>query len=466
MAGGTLFRLFPQWAQGYAEPELVELAAAPGSIGPGPSDSRMYVAHAVDKREPYDPPAWLPPYRGALLPPAQPDGAGNFDHIPFGTPEFLSAHLYGVTQLVLEIWEDYLGQPVRWWHADVLPRLELQPVVYWANAQSGFGFLEAGLRWTRFGQALPLCLSFDVVAHEVGHAILFSTMGVPESGAVGGTFLAFHEAFADLISTLSVLHFPSVVMRLLAQTSGNLYELNLVSRLGELSDVEQVRVVDNTVRLRDLQGLRLLEDGTWRDPLNLGRNAHVLAAPLTGAVWDILVELFQEGLVAEGIIPPDRDTRSWTPAAVTAAMAPLRHASAEALARFEGVFRHCLHRARDRVGLAMAQTILRLDPETLSFGQVAALLIEALAEPGATPRIAMGALLDIFDERDIDPRPFLAGASAGMALSAPLPPMSRAAWAGPGAALPHRSWARPCGCHGDIIATRRMMPHGSRASAG
>ena len=26
MAGGTLFRLFPQWAQGYAEPELVELA--------------------------------------------------------------------------------------------------------------------------------------------------------------------------------------------------------------------------------------------------------------------------------------------------------------------------------------------------------------------------------------------------------------------------------------------------------
>ncbi|MDT8262907.1 hypothetical protein RQ832_06575, partial [Roseomonas sp. DSM 102946] len=182
--------------------------------------------------------------------------------------------------------------------------------------------------------------------------------------------------------------------------------------------------------------------------------------------WDILVELFQEGLVAEGIIPPDRDTRSWTPAAVTAAMAPLRHASAEALARFEGVFRHCLHRARDRVGLAMAQTILRLDPETLSFGQVAALLIEALAEPGATPRIAMGALLDIFDERDIDPRPFLAGASAGMALSAPLPPMSRAAWAGPGASLPHRSWARPCGCHGDIIATRRMMPHGSRASAG
>ena len=64
MAGGTLFRLFPQWAQGYAEPELVELAAAPGSIGPGPSDARMYVAHAVDKREPYDPPVWLPPYRG------------------------------------------------------------------------------------------------------------------------------------------------------------------------------------------------------------------------------------------------------------------------------------------------------------------------------------------------------------------------------------------------------------------
>ena len=48
---GTKFKLFPQapWLQGYAEPEIVRVSAPAGSLGPGPSDGRMYVIDPVDK---------------------------------------------------------------------------------------------------------------------------------------------------------------------------------------------------------------------------------------------------------------------------------------------------------------------------------------------------------------------------------------------------------------------------------
>ena len=52
--------------------------------------------------------------------------------------------MFGVVRRVLDIWEDYLGHEVRWHFADLLPRLELIPLVEWDNAQSGFGFIETG----------------------------------------------------------------------------------------------------------------------------------------------------------------------------------------------------------------------------------------------------------------------------------------------------------------------------------
>ena len=378
MAGGTRFRLFPQLAQGWREPELVEVSLPPGAIGPGPQDARMYVANAVDKPQPYDAPERLPPYDGPLHPDAMPGPGGHFDHIPEETPQFLAAHLYGSVRRVLDIWEGYLGHRVAWWHAARFPRLELVPLLRWGNAQSGFGFLEMGLRWTRTGKVQPLCLNFDVVAHEVGHAILFSVLGGPAPGRLTGAFLAFHEAFSDLVAAFSALHFRSVEARLLQETEGNLYALNLVSRLGELSDIEQVRVLDNEVRLADLEGVALQPDGRWADPLRLGRRHYFVAAPVTGAVWDCFVELFQDGLVARRVIAPSLDARGWDRAAVAAALAPLQRGSAAALARRSGAFVEYLREARDLTSLALAHCLRRLDPDDLCFEAVAARFVEAM----------------------------------------------------------------------------------------
>src|SRR5262249_22265744 len=159
-----------------------------------------------------------------------------------------------------------------------------------------------------------------IVAHEVGHAIIFSEIGVPDPARLTAHYLAFQESFADLVALVSVLFFDSFVTRLLAQTHGNLYTLNMLSRIGALSQTQQIRIADTLTRLRDLDGLAIDQAGNWIDPSGAKRNAHDLAQPLTGAIFDILVEIFQDRLAARGVIPPDADARGWTRDEVEASM--------------------------------------------------------------------------------------------------------------------------------------------------
>src|SRR3954468_16974728 len=180
---GTRFRLFPQSPETglFSEPETVTIALPPGSIGPGPSDDRMYVADAVGKLVPFGEGIWpsAPPWPGLVRPPVAPGPDGNFDHIPVDSPDFLPVHMYGVARLVLQIWESYLGRPVHWIEAFEWPRLELVPVVDWDNAHFGPGYMEAGVRRDKLGIPALFCLNFDVMAHEMAHAILFSVVGFP-----------------------------------------------------------------------------------------------------------------------------------------------------------------------------------------------------------------------------------------------------------------------------------------------
>ena len=404
-SGGTRFRLFPSYAEGFAEPEVVELSLPPGMVGAGPADPWMYTIDPVDKTEPYEPPHYVPPYRGRVYPPARPAPDGNFDHIEVESEQFPAAHLYGTMRLTLDVWERYLRRRVAWWDASVIPRMELVTLVQWENAQSGPGFLETGRRITQRGRPAPYCLNYDIIAHETGHAILFSQMGVPRPEQIAAPFLAFHESFADLVALIGVLHFDAVCTRLLEQTDGNLYAMNLLSRIGETSPTEQIRRADNTATMDDVAGITMAGDGTWIDPAGLGRNQHSIAEPLTGAVFDILVEIYQDGLVARGLIPPHRDPRGWTRDEVAASMDPIRHESAAAFDRFAQGFYAALDDARHVVGRCMAHVMLTVHPEGLTFGLVAARFLEAAAALGQAPNLRY--LLDDFLWRGIDPRPFL-----------------------------------------------------------
>ena len=194
------------------------------------------------------------------------------------------------------------------------------------------------------GRPQPFCLNYDIMAHETGHSILFSQIGVPEPDQISVPFLAFHESFADLVALIGVLHFGSVQTRLLEQTGGNLYALNLVNRIGEISDTEQIRLADNLATMDDVTGITLAADGTWIDPTGQERNQHAVAEPLTGAVFDMLVELYQDGLVRRGLIPPHSDPRGWTRTEVAASMQRVQEEHAAAYARFTQGFYAALAR--------------------------------------------------------------------------------------------------------------------------
>ncbi len=85
---------------------------------------------------------------------------------------------------------------------------------------------------TTNGQTIYTCDSPDIVAHELGHAILdavrpdlWNTQCLETS--------AFHEAFGDITAILEVLQHNAVVIAALNETNGDIGKSNLVSRLAE-----------------------------------------------------------------------------------------------------------------------------------------------------------------------------------------------------------------------------------------
>lgn len=298
--GGTRFRVFPQppFADPSALPEIIEVSSPAGSIGPGPADERMYFVQPLGKRYPYGlnigplatPWVFLPPWTGASGPPIEPGPEGHFDHFEVGTPEFAAAHLFGVTRFVMDVWERYLDHPIRWHFQRDFDRLELSILPGWDNGQIGYGYLEVGTRRAPTGEVLPYALNFDIIAHELGHGLIYSEVGMPALNE-GGEYYGFQEAAADWVALTTALHFPSVVRSLLETTHGNLYTYNEFNRFAEFSPNSQIRLASNYLKLSDF------ENG-WSDE-------HVLSQPLSGALFDIFVDIFHEALVETGVARRD-----------------------------------------------------------------------------------------------------------------------------------------------------------------
>lgn len=369
---GTKFRLFPQpsfLTQPSAEPETVRLSPPAGSVGPGPSDNRMYVVDPIGKERPYGvwrgprgrPFPYLPPWDGPARPRVMPDQFGHFDHLAPGTPEFEMAHLYGTVRFVLDVWEAYLGRPVAWHFARDYRRLELSILRSIDNAFAGYGFLETGAEVSEAGDYHPFALNFDIVAHEVGHLIVYSEIGLPAAETVQGEYFGFHESTADVVALISVLHSDSVVDRLLAGTSGNLYTLNELNRFAELSDNEQIRIAGNDIRLSEFSN-------GWSDE-------HDLSQPLTGALFDILIDVFHESLLERGLISPEVEDLADQVQRVPEYEPLIQSLFDQAYAGDPPGFREALLDARDALGFMLAETWRRLSPHRLGYDDVGAVLL-------------------------------------------------------------------------------------------
>jgi len=348
---GTRVRLFPQapFLAGFAEPEVVWLGSPAGSIAPGPADDRMYVADAIGKDEPYAFP-YLPPYRGPTRPPVEPDASGHFAHLTPGSRDFLAVHMYGSVRRVLDIFESYLGRRIEWPFRRDYPRLEIIPLIDWDNAQSGYGYIEFGRFASEEGIIHPYGLNFDVIAHEIGHTILFSLLGFPATGPMPLMFRAFHEACADTTALIGLLHFDSVLDRLLRACRGNIYTINELNRLAEISETKQIRLASNNARM-------------WE----VGDEPHDLSRPLTGACFDIIVYFYASELRERGLIPEGLWAQAYDTNILGAAADEVSEAFARLYENRHFAFKAALIEARDLFGRCLVAAWQSISPDQLTF---------------------------------------------------------------------------------------------------
>jgi hypothetical protein len=162
-------------------------------------------------------------------------------------PQFHQQMVYAVAMRIIRDFESALGRLVLWAprrpstpREEYVPQLRIHPhALREANAYYSpdrrallFGYFPApagvegagGPRLTVF-----TCLSHDIVAHEVTHAILdgiHRRFAEPTNPDV----LAFHEAFADIVALFEHFSLADVLVHQIAETRGDLASQN---RLGD-----------------------------------------------------------------------------------------------------------------------------------------------------------------------------------------------------------------------------------------
>lgn len=152
--------------------------------------------------------------------------------------------VYAVAMSVIERFERFAGRRFRWRGDDklrIVPHaFEGRNAYFDKNRRAVlFGYFRADLRDPGAnlpGQMMFTCLSVDVVAHEVTHAIVhrlrkyFSEPTHPD-------VLAWHEAIADLVALFNHFGFPEVVSDAVAKSEGTLEKgsalLDLATEFGE-----------------------------------------------------------------------------------------------------------------------------------------------------------------------------------------------------------------------------------------
>lgn len=152
--------------------------------------------------------------------------------------------------------------------------------------------------------------SSDIVAHELGHALL-DTYRPDTWSAASLEVWSFHEAFADLTAVLNIMSHDVILRRAISQTGGNLRKPNIISNLAE--DVGKAIFKFSPKNSgRSPNCLRsALNKFNYVNPGSLPKDAphnklaaecHSFGRVFLGAYYDIIVGIYERN-VADGIRP-------------------------------------------------------------------------------------------------------------------------------------------------------------------
>ena len=235
---------------------------------------------------------------------------GEFNKAPDERPllenaQFHQVNAFAVASHTLQTFERAIGREIQWRHGGPLV---IRPHAFeGANAyydgmspSLNFGYFRLPIRaatvWT--------CLSHDIVAHELGHAVLDSFRPLFLYSAELDT-PALHESVGDLLALFSALEHEALVERIFAESGGDMRRPNLLSGLAEEFGIG--------LRGSGSAFLRSALDGPLYDEAE--KEPHARSTVWTAAVYDILVELVDAVL---GTDHPDRDFEAFKQAVVTA----------------------------------------------------------------------------------------------------------------------------------------------------
>lgn len=180
----------------------------------------------------------------------------------------------------------------------IFPRAGLDLNAYYDRASLRFFHYND----SRIGGSIFTCDSTDIVAHELGHAILDAYR--PETwSAVSIEASSMHEAFADLVAILHALTYDEVLSLIVQETNADLRKENVVSRLAEQFGQAIYKISGpNSGRLSN--ALRsAINDFKYVNPSSLPLDApndklaqecHSFGRVFLGAFYDILVMIFED----------------------------------------------------------------------------------------------------------------------------------------------------------------------------
>ena len=261
------------WKQ---DPSVTEIgtrkAYLPGIVLQGPRDARLV--------------------NGAPgIAPVSPNAFGDFILSP-GTDQFDAVHTYAVVRQTLTMYQRALAAgnseaPLPWqWNSSA----NSDPLQVFPHGLPNVmnAFYSRGQKSLKFGDFISsgtttrvyTCRSFDIVAHETGHAILdglkpnwLLANNPPQTGGL-------HESFGDLTAIFLALSQLDQVEAVIAQTKANLHDKTFLADLAEQFGLALGR--PNGLRNAD-NDLTLSQAGT---------EVHAISQVFTGAIYDILADVF------------------------------------------------------------------------------------------------------------------------------------------------------------------------------
>jgi hypothetical protein len=162
------------------------------------------------------------------------------------------------------------------------------------------------------------CDSTDIVAHELGHAVL-DILRPDLFSMASYEVWAFHESFGDIVAMINILQWDAAIETAITQTSANLENSNIISKLAEEFggvlynlgyDYSQFSLRD---AVNDFKYVNPEELPEYSDlDSELTSECHSFSRVFTGAWYSILVGMYNQnktnGMSAKNALISARDT--------------------------------------------------------------------------------------------------------------------------------------------------------------